>query len=109
MLICPNCKYEYVNGITFCPDCREYLIDRATLIQPKELEEKDWITIYTSNLEYEIQMLKDNLTSAGIDAIIFSQRDRNFPTPGDMSIISLLVKKEQSEEAANFINKVLKS
>ncbi|MCH8326419.1 MAG: hypothetical protein IIB83_07660 [Bacteroidetes bacterium] len=54
-------------------------------------------------------MLKDNLTSAGIDAIIFSQRDRNFPTPGDMSIISLLVKKEQSEEAANFINKVLKS
>lgn len=109
MLICPNCKYEYINGITICPDCREYIVDSASLIQPKELEEKDWMIIYTSNREYELQMLKDNLTSAGIDTIIFSQRDRNFPTPGDMSVISLLVKKEQAEEAANFINEVLRS
>ncbi len=109
MLICPNCKYEYVNGITICPDCGEYLVDSASLIKPKELEEKDWMIIYTSDHEYELQMLKDNLSSAGIDSIIFSQRDRNFPAPGDLLVISLLVKKEQAEEAANFINEVLKS
>ena len=109
MLICPNCKYEYVKGITICPDCEEHLIDSASLIQPKELEEKDWMIIYTSNHEYELQMLKDNLMSAEIDSIIFSHKDRNFPAPGDLSVISLLVKKEQAKEAANFINEVLKS
>ena len=109
MSICPNCKYEYVNGITICPDCGEYLVDPSTLIQPKELEEKDWIIVYTSDQEYELQMLKDNLSSAGIDAIIFSQRDRNFPTPGDLTVISLLVKKKQAEESIQFINEVLKN
>ncbi len=109
MSICPNCKYEYVKGITICPDCGEHLVDPASIVPHKELEEKDWVIIYTSYQEYEIQMLKDNLSSAGIEALIFSQRDRNFPIPGDMSTINLLVKKEQAEEAAQFINEVLKS
>jgi len=108
MSVCPNCKYEYVNGITICPDCNSNLVDPITLIQPPELEEKDWKVIFTSDQEYELQMLKDNLTGAGIDSIIFSQRDRNFPTPGDLSIISLLVRNENVEDAVNFINEVLK-
>ncbi|HED07611.1 MAG TPA: hypothetical protein ENI57_05800 [Ignavibacteria bacterium] len=109
MLICPICKYEYVKGITICPDCGERIVDDSSLVHPKDLEEKDWLVIYTSVHEYELQMLKDNLMSAGIDSIILSHRDRNFPVPGDLSFISLLVKKEQSEEAAKFINEVLKS
>jgi len=108
MLVCPNCKYEYVKGITICPDCGEYLVDSASLIQP-ELAEKDWMIIYSSDQEYEVQMLKDNLSSADIDSIIFSKKDRNFPTPGDMSVINLIVKKKQAEDAAEFINKILKS
>lgn len=109
MLVCPKCKYEYVKGITICPDCGKKLVDPSTLIQPKDLEEEDWMIIYTSDHEYELKMLKDNLLSAGIDSIIFSHKDRNFPTPGDLSVISLLVKKVQAEEAAQFINEVLKS
>lgn len=31
MAVCPNCKYEYVPGITICPDCNTPLVDASEL------------------------------------------------------------------------------
>lgn len=101
MPYCPNCKYEYVDGTATCPDCGETLVDYL----PEEvvLSEDDWQVVYTSSFDYEVEMLKDNLESAGISANILSQRDSNFPAPGDLSVIKLLVKKEDVESALSFI------
>ncbi len=107
MPLCPNCKYEYVDRATECPDCGQSLVDEL----PEEIifDEKDWQVIYTSSFDYEVEMLKDNLESAGITANILSQKDSNFPTPGDLSVIKLLVKTEDAENALNFIEEFKKN
>lgn len=107
MPVCPNCKYEYVSGIKKCPDCGAELVDEL----PKEiiLNEADWIVVYTTSLDYEAEMLKGNLESAGISAMILSQKDSSFPTPGDLSIIKLLVKKEDAESAIAFLDEFKKN
>lgn len=101
MPVCPNCKYEYVEGIKVCPDCGTPLVD--------ELVEDEWIVVYSSDKDYEIEMIKDELESADIEATILSQKDRNFPAPGDLAVIKLLVKKEDATTAAKFIDDLKKS
>ncbi len=106
MPVCPNCEYEYVDGVTICPDCGKALVDDKYFIKPEEWTEDNWEVVYTSSHEYEIEMLKDNLSGAGIPAAMLSQKDRNFPTPGDLSIVKLLVHKEDVPNALNFIEQV---
>lgn len=101
MPVCPNCRYEYVEGIKVCPDCGTPLI--------KELVESEWIVVYTSDKEYEVQMIKDELESADIPSTILSQKDRNFPATGDLAVIKLLVQKEDATAAAKYIDDLKKS
>lgn len=107
MPICPECKYEYVKGITICPDCGTALVDEKHFKKPKELSEKDWEVVFTSVKDYEIEMMRDNLESAGMETTVLSQMDRNFPAPGDFSVIKLLVKKDDVKEALKFIEQVI--
>lgn len=106
MPVCPNCDYEYVEGITICPDCGTPLVDEKFFIKPEEWTEENWEVVYTSSMDYEIEMMKDNLQSAGIHAAVLSQKDRNFPAPGDFSVIKLLVHKEDVQNALNFIQQI---
>jgi hypothetical protein len=106
MPTCPNCEYEYVEGITICPDCKVHLVDEALFEKPEDWTEDNWEVVYTSNKDYEIDMLKDNLESAGITAAILSQMDRNFPAPGDLAVIKLMVRREDLEAALSFIQKI---
>jgi uncharacterized Zn finger protein (UPF0148 family) len=103
MPVCPNCGYEYVEGVTFCPDCQEALVPNDMITPPEEWTEENWQVVYTSGQEYEVEMIKDNLESAGITSAILTQKDRNFPAPGDLSTVKLLVKKEDLQDALNFI------
>jgi len=103
MPICPNCDYEYVDGVTICPDCGTQLVDEKYFIKPEDWTEENWEVVFTSAQEYEIEMLRDNLEGAGIAAAMLSQKDRNFPAPGDFSVVKLLVHKEDVQNALNFI------
>lgn len=108
MPFCPNCNYEYVEGVTICPDCSEHLVEEEFFSKPEDWTEENWEVVYKSEQEYEVNMLRDNLESAGIKTAILSQKDRNIPAPGDLSIIKLLVRKEDIPEALSFIHHINK-
>jgi hypothetical protein len=107
MPVCPNCNYEYVEGVTYCPDCQERLVDESEVIKPEEWTEDNWEIVYTTSRVFEAEMIKDNLEAAGIRAAILSQKDRNFPAPGDLSVVKLLVHKDNLKDALAFIEKVM--
>jgi hypothetical protein len=98
MPFCPNCTYEYIEGIKKCPDCGTPLV--------KELIDHDWVVVYTSDQLYDVQMIKSELESAEIEATILSQKDSNFPVTGDLAVIKLLVKTEDASSALNYINEL---
>jgi hypothetical protein len=106
MPVCPNCNYEYVKGITICPDCGKHLVDEKYFTKPEDWTEENWEVVFTSGKDYEVEMLKDNLESAGIASTILSQKDHNFPAPGDFSVVKLLVRKEDVTDALEFIQKI---
>jgi len=101
MSFCPSCRYEYLEGVKICPDCNSPLVP--------ELIDEDWVVVYTSDQEYDVQMMKDALESADIDATILSQKDRSFPVTGDFAVIKLLVKTDDASSALNFINELKNS
>lgn len=103
MAYCPNCGYEYEEGIAECPDCKEKLLPKEEVVFSEEWTEENWEVVFTTEQEYIASMVKDNLESAGMKAIILAQKDRNFPGAGDFSIIKLYVRKEDAAHAKEFI------
>ncbi len=97
-MICPKCEYEYVEGTTVCADCGSELIANEEFTGHVTTPE-DWIILQTFSESYEAEMLRDNLESADIETLIWSQKDSNFPTAGDLSIIKLMVKKSDATDA----------
>jgi hypothetical protein len=106
MPFCPSCDYEYVEGVTICPDCGTRLVEEVYFDKSEDWTEENWEVVFTSGKDYEVEMLKDNLESAGITSTILSQKDHNFPAPGNFSIIKLLVRKEDISSALDFIQKI---
>lgn len=106
-MICPKCEYEYVEGINLCPDCNSKLIPvekfKGNLVHPS-----DWIIVYTCDEPYEAEMLKSNLEGAKIESLIISQKDRSFVVFGNLSLVKLLVKKTDQNEALAIINDINK-
>lgn len=104
-MICPKCEAEYIKGIETCADCGIELVPREefdrNLTQPS-----DWIIVYVCSENYEAEMLKANLEGAGIETVIVSQKDSNFPSVGDFSIIKILVKKTNAEDAVKIIDDI---
>ncbi|MGB5849566.1 MAG: DUF2007 domain-containing protein [Ignavibacteriaceae bacterium] len=106
MPVCPNCTYEYVEGIAICPDCNLPLVEENDLQKFEELSEADWVLVYTSGDELEISMFKGLLESAGLKVNVLSQKDHNLPVPGDLSVVKLLVRKNDVKYALTYIQEV---
>lgn len=59
-----------------------------------------WETVFQSSTDYEADMVRDRLASAGIPAAVFTQRDHSFNvTVGDLAKVYVLVPAEFRAEA----------
>lgn len=105
-MICPKCEYEYVEGIKVCSDCGTDLIP-VEEFEGKLLHPSDWIVVSSFGELYEAEMYKANLSGAGIESLIFTKRDRNFPLSGSWETIKLLVKKTEVDDAITIIKDIL--
>jgi len=105
MPICPNCEYEYVEGVTECPDCGYMLVDKHEF-EEHLVNPEDWAEVYRTNEEYEAEMLKANLEGAGIETLIHAKKDRSFPAIGDLAVIKILVRKVDVEESRKIIEDI---
>ena len=106
-MICPSCEAEYVDGVLVCSDCEMDLITLEEF-ESNLVHHDDWTSVYSTDAMYEAEMLKANLLGANIDSIILSQKDKNFPASGDLSVIKLMVKKEDVEESKKIIADIIK-
>ena len=106
-MLCPKCEYEYHEGITTCPDCNTTLVPvkdfEGNLVHPK-----DWVIVFSCADILEADMLKSNLDGANIEVLILNQNDSSFPVVGDLSVIKILVKKDDAEDAVAIIKDINK-
>jgi len=104
-MICPNCEAEYIKAVTVCADCGTELIPKEDF-ELNLVHHQDWIAVYSTDFLYKAEMIKSNLSGAEIEAIILSQKDSSYPVSGDLSVIKLMVKKEDADDAKKLIEDI---
>ncbi len=66
--------------------------------KPKQLE--GWVSVFRSSTDYEADMARDRLDSAGIPAAVFTQRDHAFNlTVGALARVYVMVPAESVDQA----------
>lgn len=109
-MICPNCKAEYLDGIKICSECNIELIPNDEYIDFDKIDVSisDWKEVYKTHDFIEAEMIKSNLESAGIIAVIFSKEDRmrlNLSFVGSAPI-KIIVKEKDLELAIEILNHI---
>jgi hypothetical protein len=129
---CPHCGYsvegedsEYAkecdnhpdsNAIGACVVCGKPVCEKCSAIHNKKIfcdnDEHvrifgDWAVVFSCGTEYEAQMVKANVEMAGIQCMVFSQKDNVFFTNiGDTAVINVMVPKEKINEAEEIIEQI---
>lgn len=68
MPYCPNCRFEYKEGISECPDCGTPLVDK--LPEEKPPEGPSFVSLRNLPSRLYAQMLQEALKNEGIASMI---------------------------------------
>lgn len=103
--MCHICRFENENSVDNCEACGVLINTEIDEIEEvEEITDDELVVIYTCSEVYEAEMLKANLMSAGIEAFVFSQKDRNYPVSGNLSVVKVYVHLDDAEDAVNYVN-----
>jgi Putative prokaryotic signal transducing protein len=74
-MICPNCKCEYIRGITQCADCGVTLVDK---LEPDKMSgEVSIVSVWQGNDPAECERVKAALENAGIEFLDLDNKGFN--------------------------------
>ena len=102
---CPSCKYEYVPGITKCPDCRVDLVDElAAAPSPQPQQQSEWadlVTVAGFRFDVEAQAAKLRLESYNIRSVLSNEviAQVNIGISMISGGIQLMVNREDAQRA----------
>ncbi|MGA7303849.1 MAG: DUF2007 domain-containing protein [Rhodothermales bacterium] len=70
-------------------------------------EREGWVSVFRSSTDYEADMVRDRLDSAGIPAAVFTQRDHAFSlTVGELAQVYVLVPPEYQSQAEDILQEL---
>ncbi|MCE1188941.1 MAG: DUF2007 domain-containing protein [Ignavibacteria bacterium] len=101
MPYCPECKSEYIEGVTRCSDCEVDLVD--VLNEDEHFSPENYKLIFQSSQVIEAEMLKSNLESAGIEAYILNQTDRSYVGFNNTGLVKVFVNISDENDAEEFL------
>lgn len=101
MPFCPICKTEYIVGAAVCDECGSELAPE--LMEEIHFSSDDFSMVYTCDTLIEAEMIKANLESTGIETFVLNQQDRNYPGSGNIALIKVFVRKDNEEDAVEFL------
>ena len=111
-MFCPKCGYEYREGFTECPDCKERLVHspptkeqaQEVAAPPGRLHYADFIEVMETPDYSFISFVRSLLDAEGMDTYILGEHVGGiYP----MSLgMKLMVRKDHAEEAMRIISDV---
>ncbi|HEY9188772.1 MAG TPA: zinc ribbon domain-containing protein [Ignavibacteria bacterium] len=98
-------------GKPVCAECAKISNKRIFCEKDEHLQiYGDYVLIKTFSTEYEAQMIKSLIEMAGIECVLFSQKDHVFfSNIGDTAIVNLMVPKEYANKAFELIDELNKT
>lgn len=106
---CPKCKYEYVAGKTFCPDCKVNLVDELpSEIEIIDEEPIDEINQYSdaqipTTMDEAIEMLR----SRGLSEVEIEETIKNFAEQAEERKVKYINVEEQYGEHSSAVGTLI--
>jgi hypothetical protein len=93
--VCTECA-KHRDGRFYCDSDDHYDVHQG------------YVTAVTTATDYEAEMIRANLEGAGINALIFNQRDHvYFLNLGSMALVNIMVPRQQIDQAQDIIEALL--
>ncbi len=70
MPFCPQCKYEYVDGVQECPDCRIPLVAELPEEDKEKLTEEEYVGLHPLPSQLYAEMVQEALEKEGIQSVL---------------------------------------